>query len=110
MTRTVRVATLAVAGTLIPGLAAACPACLSSAYGDRTYNWAYVGLLLMPFLLAVAIGAILAWSAGYRLDLAWLRRALPARRPSPALRGFASPLAPSAPGAPAPPNQLKETT
>ena len=61
-------------GALLPRVAAACPSCISSAYGDRTYNWAYLGLLLMPFLVAVVIGGILAWNAGYRLDLARLRR------------------------------------
>jgi hypothetical protein len=72
--RAARTALAALAGTLVPGLAAACPACLSSPYGDRTYNLAYLGLLLMPFAIGVVIGAILVWSAGYRLDVARLRR------------------------------------
>jgi hypothetical protein len=59
--------------TLTPGLAVACAACLSSPYGDRTYNWAYIGLLAMPFAVALVIGGIFAWSAGY-LDRARLRR------------------------------------
>jgi hypothetical protein len=61
---------------LVPGVAAACAACVSSAYGDRTFNWAYAVLLLAPFLVAVVVGAVLAWNAGYRLR--WRR---PARRP-----------------------------
>ncbi|HEU4368337.1 MAG TPA: hypothetical protein VFV05_08950 [Methylomirabilota bacterium] len=65
----------ALAGALVPGLAAACQACLSSPYGDRTYNVAYIGLLLMPFAIGLVIGAVLVWSAGYRLDVARLRRA-----------------------------------
>jgi hypothetical protein len=47
---------------LTPAVALACPACLSSAYGDRTFNWAFMGLLLMPFLLAAAIGGVLAYA------------------------------------------------
>ena len=52
---------VALALTLAPAVAQACPGCLSSAYGDRTFNWAFVGLLLMPFLLAAAIGGVLAY-------------------------------------------------
>jgi hypothetical protein len=44
---------------LAPGAAEACATCISSAYGDRTYNLAYLGLLLAPFVLAIAIGGIL---------------------------------------------------
>ena len=68
-------AVLAAAGMLLPRLAEACATCISSAYGDRTYNWAYIGLLLVPFAVAAVIGGVFAWSAGY-LDPAWLRRAL----------------------------------
>jgi hypothetical protein len=74
MTRAVA-AVIAMVVTLVPRLAAACPACLSSAYGDRTFNWAYVGLLLMPFAVGLVIAGVLAWNAGYRLDLGRLRRA-----------------------------------
>jgi hypothetical protein len=64
-------------------VAAACATCVSSAYGDRTYSWAYGGLLLAPFVVAVVVGAVLSWNAGYRLR--W-RRATPAplRDPIPA--------------------------
>lgn len=58
---------------LSPRLAGACAACVSSAYGDRTYNWAYFGLLMMPFAIALVIGGIVAWSLGY-LDRGRLRR------------------------------------
>jgi hypothetical protein len=80
MRRAVTAAT-AVLLTLLPRLADACPACVSSPYGDRTYNMAYVGLLLAPFAVALVIGGVLAWSAGYRPDLARLRRALSRRTP-----------------------------
>jgi hypothetical protein len=43
-----------------PGLAWACPTCIASAYGDRTFNWAYLGLLLTPLVVAVVIGGVLA--------------------------------------------------
>jgi len=84
---------------LRPRLAAACAACVSSPYGDRTYNVAYIGLILVPFVLALVIGGILAWSAGYRLDVARLRRALSLRT-----------LAPPAPGASGSHHHSKETT
>ena len=51
---------------LAPQLAVACATCVSSAYGDRTFNWAYLVLLVMPFGVLCAIAGILAWSAGYR--------------------------------------------
>jgi hypothetical protein len=57
----------AVAVALAPRAAAACATCVSSAYGDRTFNWAYGGLLLAPFVVAVVVGAVLSWNAGYRL-------------------------------------------
>jgi hypothetical protein len=44
----------------------ACATCVSSGFGDRTYSWAYLGLLLMPFVVAVAIVVTLAWYAGWR--------------------------------------------
>jgi hypothetical protein len=45
---------------LWPRAAAACATCLSTPFGDRTYNWAFLGLLLMPFVVAAAIGGVLA--------------------------------------------------
>jgi hypothetical protein len=81
MTRAWRTTGLTALVMLVPRLAAACAACVSSPYGDRTYNVAYIGLLLMPFLVAVVIGGILAWNAGY-LDVARLRRALSLRKPT----------------------------
>ncbi len=52
--------------TLVPGVAAACPTCVSSAFGDRTYNWPYLALILMPFIIAGAIGAVLYRHRGER--------------------------------------------
>ncbi|MEK7702203.1 MAG: hypothetical protein AAB418_09375 [candidate division NC10 bacterium] len=42
-----------------------CATCISSAWGDRTFNWAYVGLLVLPFVIVAAVAGVLAWSAGY---------------------------------------------
>jgi hypothetical protein len=53
-------ALLALALALIPAMAGACATCLSSPYGDRTFNWAFLGLLLMPFAVAAVIGGVLA--------------------------------------------------
>lgn len=66
MTTTVRALLLALGGVATPATALACATCVSSAFGDRTYNWAYLGLLAMPFLLAAVVGVVIAWSAGVR--------------------------------------------
>lgn len=54
----------ALALVLRPDVAGACATCLASAYGDRTYNWAFLGLLLMPFLVVGTIGGILLYRYG----------------------------------------------
>jgi hypothetical protein len=46
----------AAAQCALPSLAAACPSCLYGAYGDRTFNWAFLGLLAMPFFVIAGIG------------------------------------------------------
>ena len=68
---------------LLPGVAAACPSCLSSAYGDRTFNWAFLGLILMPFVVAGAIGGVLLYT--YRSARA--RRVAPRHSGSPRAGG-----------------------
>ena len=73
------VAGMTLAGALAPRVATACATCAFSAYGDRGFNWGYGGLLIAPFLVAGVVGAVLSWSAGYRLR--W-RRATPAPPPS----------------------------
>jgi MFS family permease len=64
------------APALAPELAWACPGCISGAFGDRSYSWPYIGLILAPFGVGVAIGSVLAWR--YRA----LRRSPPASEPS----------------------------
>jgi len=44
-----------------PAFAEACASCISSAYGDRTFNWAFVILLGMPFVVGGAIGGTFLW-------------------------------------------------
>lgn len=45
----------------MPRVAGACASCLSSAFGDQTYNWAYLGLMLTPLVLCAVIGGVIAW-------------------------------------------------
>jgi hypothetical protein len=59
-------AVVAAALALVPGRALACAVCLGSAFGDRSYTWPYLGLILMPFIVAGAIIAVLAWQLGWR--------------------------------------------
>jgi hypothetical protein len=44
---------------LWPAPVLACATCAASAYGDRTFNWAYLSLLVSPFLVAGIIGGII---------------------------------------------------
>ena len=45
----------------MPRDAMACASCISSAFGDQTYNWAYLGLMLTPLVLCAVIGGVFAW-------------------------------------------------
>jgi hypothetical protein len=33
---------------------------VASAYGDRTFNWAFLGLILMPFVVGFGIAGVFA--------------------------------------------------
>jgi len=55
-------AVAAIALALAPASADACATCIASAYGDRTFNWAFLGLLLVPFVVAAGIGTVLFFS------------------------------------------------
>ena len=55
-------AAIMIAFALVPAAAEACATCIASAYGDRTFNWAFLGLLLVPFLVAAGIGTVLFFS------------------------------------------------
>lgn len=54
-------ALVALALTLAPRSAAACAACLDSAFGDRSFNWAFVFFMLAPFAVAAGLAGALAW-------------------------------------------------
>jgi hypothetical protein len=42
---------------LTPRAALACATCISTPFGDQTYTWPYLGLILLPFgLIAVIVG------------------------------------------------------
>ena len=55
----------ALALVLVPRSALACATCMASPFGDRTYTWPYLGLILLPFVLIAAVVGILAYHAGY---------------------------------------------
>jgi hypothetical protein len=69
-------AALAVAAplALAPAPAAACTWCVASAFGDRSFNWPYLGLILAPFIVGVVIAVVLARSAGVELRSILRRR------------------------------------
>jgi hypothetical protein len=48
-----------------PRSAAACTWCMSSAFGDRSFTWPYLILLLAPFVVGTAIALVLARSARF---------------------------------------------
>lgn len=50
---------------LTPAVARACASCISTPFGDQTYTWPYVGLILLPFALMTAIVGVLAYHTGY---------------------------------------------
>ena len=52
---------LTVLVVLAPSTASACAMCLTSAYGDRSFNWAFVGFMLTPFVVLGALVGALAW-------------------------------------------------
>ncbi|MBI3636154.1 MAG: hypothetical protein HY216_08060 [Candidatus Rokubacteria bacterium] len=81
-----RAGLLAIVVALVPTPAAACAACLTSAYGDRSFNWAFAALMLMPFAVAAGFGVvllILAGGVGGSLPDLFQRWRRLARRPKP---------------------------
>jgi hypothetical protein len=71
-------AALTLALLLLPAAAEACASCISSPFGDRTYNWPYLVLILPPFALLAVIGGVMIRVTGARFsDLRpWLTRVL----------------------------------
>jgi hypothetical protein len=75
---------LTVAGlVLLPTAAEACATCIATPYGDRTYSWPYLFLILLPFVVATVIAGVLARANG--VGLATVRDFL-ARLVHPAVR------------------------
>ena len=54
-----RALSLIAAVLLAPGTALACASCAWSPFGDRTYNWAFLGLILLPFVVVGVIGGLI---------------------------------------------------
>jgi hypothetical protein len=46
---------------LMPWPTSACATCIASPFGDQTYSWPYLGLILLPFGLMAAIVGILGY-------------------------------------------------
>ena len=46
---------------LAPRAALACASCISTPFGDQSYTWPYLGLILLPFGLIATIGGILGY-------------------------------------------------
>ena len=73
-----RRAALALAMLVVPAAAEACASCISSPFGDQSYNWPYLVLILVPFVAAAVIGGVMMRVTGARFsDLRpWLARVL----------------------------------
>ena len=68
----------------VPAAADACASCIASPFGDQTYNWPYLVLILVPFAAAAVIGGVMMRVTGARFsDLRpWLTRIVrPAEHP-----------------------------
>jgi len=63
---------------VVPATAEACASCISSPFGDQSYNWPYLVLILVPFAAAAVIGGVMMRVTGARFsDLRpWLARVL----------------------------------
>ena len=84
---------VAVALLLLPAAAEACATCIASPFGDRTYNWPYLILILLPIAVTAVIGGVMMRATGTRLSEVrpWLTRIIrpaahPEARPHPEAR------------------------
>lgn len=50
---------LAALVVLAPETALACATCAWSPFGDRSYNWAFLGLLVLPFVVVGVVGGLI---------------------------------------------------
>ena len=60
---------------LWPATVEACATCIASPYGDRTYSWPYLMLILLPFVVAAVIAGVLAHVNGITAGTLWRRLA-----------------------------------
>jgi|RhiMetdeSRZDD1v2_1073273.scaffolds.fasta_scaffold961911_2 hypothetical protein len=69
---------VATSPALTPALVEACATCISTPFGDRSYNWPYLVLILVPFAVTAVIGGVMMRVTGAHLsDLRpWLARIL----------------------------------
>ena len=78
-----------------PGAASACTWCVSSAFGDRSFNWPYLSLIVAPFLVGAAVAGVLVHhTIGFReLSRRVFRHGGPSNAPPspPALRAPGNP-------------------
>ena len=54
-----RVAILTLSVLAAPDVALACSWCVSSAFGDRSFNWPYLSLIVAPFVVGAAVAGVL---------------------------------------------------
>jgi len=64
----VRRVALALAMLAVPAAAEACASCISSPFGDQSYNWPYLVLILVPFAAAAVIGGVMMRVTGARFS------------------------------------------
>jgi hypothetical protein len=48
---------------MTPRSAQACATCIISPFGDQTYTWPYLGLILLPFGLIAALAGVFGYYA-----------------------------------------------
>ena len=66
-------AVAAITTVLLPAAAEACATCIASPFGDRTYNWPYLVLILVPFAAAAVIGGVMIRVSGVRVGTLFRR-------------------------------------
>jgi hypothetical protein len=57
---------LALTLVLLPTMVEACAVCLDSAYGDRSFNWAFALFMVTPLAVACGLAGVLARQLGVR--------------------------------------------
>jgi len=60
---------IAFAVAILPASAEACATCIGSPFGDRTYNWPYLVLILVPFGVAAVVAGVMMRVTGVSLRM-----------------------------------------